>query len=437
MKTKNISFSLLLMGCLAFPIMTSASEMKERKETFSCERIIKPETQIFFENKVGELKVETWDRNSVKVDVAVSIDGDEDQVQKAMEVIRKMNFVQDGEKVTFNTRFYQMMNGMIPGRFTVVFLDGSKARLSRMEISFVLTMPKGNPLQLVQAYEKATLPDLDGKINIYLYESSMIAGRLPNCQDLNIEYGKAEIDSVQDISIRLYETKFILRHAGNVSLNSKYSETEIYNCGSLIIDSYEDKIHVNKHADLTVKAKYTTFTLADFIRGTFDLYESKLIAGRGDIVAISGKYCNLEFIYCKAVVFSSSYENKFICDQAGDFKATSSYSSYKITQLDGSLIMTNSYEDKISVFRVGKKFTGISLLCKYTGVDLMFEPGTAYKLDTDLKYSSFDFSKSSFREIRYHKEDDIFQYLGVTLGSDENSVPLVKVQMYEGGIKLK
>jgi hypothetical protein len=99
--------------------------------------------------------------------------------------------------------------------------------------------------------------------------------------------------------------------------------------------------------------------------------------------------------------------------------------------------MTNSYEDKISVFRVGKKFTGISLLCKYTGVDLMFEPGTAYKLDTDLKYSSFDFSKSSFREIRYHKEDDIFQYLGVTLGSDENSVPLVKVQMYEGGIKLK
>ena len=99
MKTKNIFFSLLMLGCLAFPLMTSASELKERKETYSFERVIKPETQIIFENKFGALKVETWEKNSVKVDVSISVDGDEEQVQKALDEIKKMAFVQDGDKV--------------------------------------------------------------------------------------------------------------------------------------------------------------------------------------------------------------------------------------------------------------------------------------------------------------------------------------------------
>ncbi|MCX6285525.1 MAG: hypothetical protein NTY96_00225 [Bacteroidetes bacterium] len=436
MKTKSIFFSLLLLGFLAAGLQSTASEMKERKEIYSFERIIKPETLINFENKVGPLKVETWGKNSVKVDVSVAIDGEEDQVQKALEVIRKMNFSQDGDKVSFNTRFYKTMSGMMPGNFRIIFLDGSTARLYKLDLSFVLTMPKDNPLALTQSYENVTLPDLNGRITLDLYESDLIAGKLPNCQSLIAKYGKAEIDSVRDINLNIYENKLKLTHAGNVTMNSKYSETEISSAGTMSINSYEDKLSIIKHGDLSIKAKYTTFTLADFYKGAFDLFECKLKAGNCDIIAISAKYCELEFISCKAIVLTS-FENKFISDQVGDLKAGSSYSSYKISQLDGSLYFTSSQEDKISVMQVGKKFTGINLISKYSDVDLLFEPGVAYKLDADLKYTSMDYPKSSFREIRYHKEDDVFRYLGVTQGGDENTVSTVKLEMYEGGIKLK
>jgi len=436
MKMKNIFFSLLLLGFLATGLQVSASEMKERKETYSFERIIKPETMICFENKVGPLKVETWEKNSVKVDVSVSIDGEEDQVQMVLEYIKKMNFSQEGDNVSFKTRFYKSMSGMIPGKFTITLLDGSTAKLYKLDLSFVMTMPKGNSLTLAQAYENVTLPDLNGKITLDLYESNLVAGKLPNCQTLTAKYGKAEIDSVQNIILTLYENKLVLRQAGDVTLNSKYSETEISSAGKMSINSYEDKLHILRHGVLGVKGKYTTFTLGDFTKGAFDLYECTLTAGNSDVVAMTAKYCNIKIISCKGAAITS-YENKFSFDKVGDLKAGSSYSSYTITQLDGSLTMTGSQEDKVSVMQVGKTFTGIDLVCKYTNVDLKFEPGTAYKLDADLKYSSFDYPKSSLREIRYHKEDDIFQYQGVTQGGDENTVPLVKLQMYEGGIKLK
>jgi len=437
MKTKNIFFSLSLFVFLAFNFPVTAGEMKETKEVYSFERIIKPTTQICFENKVGSLKVETWEKNSVKVDLFVIADGDNDEVQKVLEFLKKMKFIQDGDKVTFDTRFYKSMQGQIPGHFKVMLLDGSTVKLTRLEIAFVLTMPKNNPFYLNQAYENATLPDLNGTITLDLYECELVAGQLPNCQQITMKYGKGTIDSVFTVNLNLYENKLTLKHAGSVTLGSKYSEIDINNAGSLNIDSYEDKLTVLKHDDLIIKAKYTEFTLADFNKATFDLYECQVKARIGNIIAIGAKYCELEFNTCRAIVFTDSYENKFTSEIVGNIKANSSYGTYKIYRLDGNLNFLNSYEDEIEIREVGKKFTGISMNSKYSELELFFETGTAYKLDADLEYTNLDFPKSDFREIRYHKEDDKFQYTGVTHDSDENTVPQVKLQMYEGVIKLK
>jgi hypothetical protein len=447
MRTKSIFCSLLLLAFLAQGHVNAARNMKETKEVFSCERMISPTTVISFNNKTGPLKVETWDKNTVKIDITVNIDGDDDQVKKALDYIKKLNFVAAGDKVVFNTKFWKTISSsstvnffkvpVIGGKFKMILDNCEEIHLTRLDLSFVLTMPKANPFMLAQSYENATLPDLDGSVTLDLYESELTAGKLPGCQYVVAKYGKTEIDSVKDVNLKLYENNLIIRHAGDVNLSSKYSETEIASAGALNIDSYEDKINVAKHGDLAIKAKYTTFSLADFNKGTFDLYECKLGAGNGNILAISASYCSLECVSCQAIVFTSSYENKFACNQVGDFKAGSSYSNYKISRLDGSLVFTNSNEDKITLLQVGNRFTGISITSKYTDVELSFESGTVYKLDADLKYTSLDFPKSSFRETRYHKEDDVFQYMGVTQGGDENTVPTVRFQMYEGKIILK
>ncbi|MEI7662975.1 MAG: hypothetical protein WCK34_12280 [Bacteroidota bacterium] len=447
MKTKNIFYSLLLLALLASAHQVSARVMKEKRETFSCEKNIRAATLISFTNKIGPLRVETWDKSSVKDDVTVTIEGEEDQVKKALDYIKNINFSEPGDTVAFNTRCWKNVKygsnvtffnvPIIGGQFKLTLNDGETATLKKFDLSFVLTMPRGNPLALTQAYENVSLPDLDGRIRLNLYESDLVAGKLPDCRELTAKYGKVEIDSVKDIRLKLYETRLNIRHAGNVVLDSKYSETGIGNAGSLDIDSYEDKIHVPSHGDLAIKAKYTTFTLADFDKGTFDLYECTLNAGKANIVAISAKYCSFGFVSCHAVVFTGSYENKFTCGQAGDLKAASKYSSYKISNLDGNLNFMSSYEDKITVKQVGRKFTGISLTGKYTAIDLSFENGAACKIDADLKYTGMDFLKTAFREIRYHKEDELFQFLGVTAGSDENAVSEVKFRMYEGSVKLR
>jgi len=437
MKKNNIFFSLSLVILLVLSYTLTASERKETKEVYSVERIIKSTTQIYFENKTGSLKVETWEKNSVKVDLFITVDGDNDQVQKILDCIKKIQFDQKGDQVTFDTRFYKCMTGQIPGHFKVVLLDGSTVKLTRLDISFIITMPKNNPFSLKQAYENATLPDLNGNVILDLYECELIAGQLPNCRQIKMKYGKGVIDSVQNVNLNLYENNLILKHAGNVTLNSKYSEIKMYNSGSMNIDSYEDKISVLQHGDLFIRAKYTFFTLTDFSKATFDIYECTVKAGTGNIIAVGAKYCNLEFNTCKAIVFTESYENKFAAGFVGDIKASSNYSAYEIYHLDGNFNFLNSYEDQIKINEIGKKFTGITMTGKYSEIRMSFETGTAYKLDVDLEYTDFDFMKETFQELRYHKEEDKFQFIGVTQGSEVNTIPLVKINMYEGEIKLK
>ncbi len=437
MRKINKFCSLFFLVLMAGNMEAVAGEKKESKESFSFERVIKPETQIIFENKIGKLKVETWDKNSVKADIYVTIDGEADQVEKVLGVIRKMNFTEEGDKVSFNTRFYTTMSGMIPGKFSVTLPDCSAAKLRKLDVSFVLTMPRGNAFALVQSYEDATLPDLDGNVTLNLYECDLTAGNLPNCNQIISKFGKTGIDSVKDVSITIYEGKLMLHYAGSVKMISKYSSVEIGQMGSLTLESYEDKIHALSHGDLSVNAKYSDFQLADFNTGTFNLYECELKAGNGNIVALTAKYSTMEFLSCRAIVFTSGHENKFSCAQVGDLKASSKYCSYKITRLEGNMLFTASYEDKINVLQVHKNFKGIEISGKYAKVDLLFDKGASYKLNLNLKYTSLDYPKASFREIRYHKEDDHFEYLGVTAGGDENALPVVKMEMVEGGIRIK
>jgi hypothetical protein len=446
MKTKNLFYSIILLGLLSSSEPSIAGSTNETNAVFSCERIVNPTTTIHIKNRVGPLKVEGWDKNSVKVDVLVNIEGNTDQVTKAMDYIRKLNFTLSGDTLVFSTRFWKTLNsssvGSIfnsskGGRCKLTMDNGEEIKLTRLELSYVLTLPRKNPLILAQAYENATMTDLEGKVLLDLYECTLTAGKLPLCYLIKAKYGSVTVDSVQDVELRLYENKLNLRSAGNVKMDSKYSETKIQKCGSLNIDAYEDKITVYSHGDLMVKAKYTVLGLADFNKGTFDLYECKMTAGSGNIMAIAAKYCNISCISAVAVVFTSSYENQFSSSVVKDLKASSSYSSFHVTHLDGSLVFSSSYEDRATVTKIKKGFTAVNIAGKYSTFDLTFEPGTPYKLDVDLQYTTFEYPKTSLREIRYHKENEKLNYLGIIQGGDESTAQLIQAKMYEGSLNIK
>jgi len=402
MKTIIKTVAILLVVLTAFqglPVQGKTGSGLEK--TFVREKEALPAAIIKFENSIGPLTVATWNQTKVKIESVVSIDGEQDDVNKTLAAIEKLDFVVSGMALAFNTKFYDQMRSERPGKITLKLSDQSTVKLSKLSISYRLTVPENKSLDLTNKYEDVTLPDLGGKLTLNLYETQLIAGQITNEAKVDIKYGGGTIQSVNDIELSLYEAKLKIGHAGKMNMNSKYSTLEIQEAGALQIDSYEDHITIHKHGDVNATGKYTDFSLADCDKASVNLYECTVTIGI-----------------------------------AGSVTAESEYSQFDIKRLDDRLVFNKSYEDNIVIGLVDMGFSRIALNGKYTKLIAPVEKGAEFKVVADLHYAGLELPDNR-RDLTSEKKNETWKYSGLMNGAGEKTTKVVELNLYEGKALLK
>lgn len=431
----NMSLSVIF-GIFLLPL--TGLSMKETEKTITKEATVSPATIIRFETKLGPVKVETWEQNKVKLVTTLTVDGKEEDVARLIDLISDIQFVSSENELMIVTKFYSSYTENFPGGIKIVLNNGTILwGITKLKISYLLTIPRENPLGITVKYEHLELPDLTGNLDLQLYEGELQAGSVGGKATIDLKYTRGSIGSLQDAVIKLYESKLEVDRTGDLTLNSKYSDLMIRETGNVQFESYEDKLTFSKHLDVNGKAKYTTLFLADFPTGGFDLYECKLTSGTAGTVEIRAKYSSLTFASVEWINFSESYEVKFSGGSVGALSAASKYGVYTITHLGTSLAFRDSYEDAITIDEIGNKFNGLTISSKYTDLDMTFEKGTPYQIDATMKYTELIFPESAYREIRNYKDGSDHRYQGIVKGADEKTAPVVNLNMYEGTVKLK
>lgn len=409
---------------------------KEETQVVTKETSINSSTEIVFENKVGPLTVQTGEPGMVKVTMNVTIDGEPQAVQKVMDALKNLDFSASNGQIIFNTKFYTQWNENFPGGIKIILINGMRVSLSKLKISYLLTVPMGNPLAITSKYEEVTIPNLSQKLTLNLYESNFSVGQITNSAIITLKYSKGKIESVRNCELNMYESKLTMTSCGDADIITKYSTLSISNAGNLQVNAYEDNLTFYKHGNVEAKGKYTSFTLADFDSGAFDLYESKLKMGHVNTITITSKYTTFSLLSASKITFLESYECSFHGLFIRDLSIKSSYGKYSIEQLAGSLDLTG-YEDNMVINQMNKNFTGITVDGKYNSVEITFEKPVSYKLEADLKYTSLIYPKEQFQETYYHKDGSEFRIKGSMKGTSEGSVPSIRLNLYEGKVELK
>ncbi|MFH0762146.1 MAG: hypothetical protein V2A67_11650, partial [Bacteroidota bacterium] len=395
MKTPIKTFAILIMVLTAFQgIPAQGKTGSGIEKTIVREKAIVPAAIIKFENSIGPLTVATWNKQlNVKIETVVSIDGEQDDVNKTLAAIENIDFIVSGITVTFETKFYDEMRSERPGKITLKLPDQSTVKLSKLSISYRLTVPENQSLDLTNKYEDVTLPDLSGKLTLNLYEAHLTAGLITNEAKVDIKYGGGTIQSVNDIELSLYEAKLNIGHAGKMNINSKYSTLEVQEAGALQIDSYEDHITIHKQGDVNVAGKYSDISLSDFSKASVNLYECTLTAGI-----------------------------------AGSVTAESEYSRFDIKRLDESLVFNKSYNDQIVIGLVDMGFSRIGLNGKYTSLIAPVEKGAEFKVVADLHYAGMELP-DKHADLISEKKDDKWKYAGLMNGADKNTTKVVELTL--------
>lgn len=173
-------------------------------------------------NQFGDMKVVTWDRKEVKVDVSIVTKSDEeDRAQRLLDNI-SIEDEKDSNTISFKTKFDNKNN-------KEESKDGSrKARHEEMHIDYVVSLPSSTTLNAQNQFGKLTVPDYRGEVELVSEFGALITGQLGNAKKVTASFGSANIEEVDggEVDIK-YGTGEIKKLGGEISLNIEFSQAKV------------------------------------------------------------------------------------------------------------------------------------------------------------------------------------------------------------------
>jgi hypothetical protein len=181
MKMQTCTLLMILFALRSFAIEPDLEKQKKWTKTHP----VTSSDKITFDNRFGELKIVTWDRPEVKVDVTITATATTaEKAQQMLDNIQISDTDTDGDwKV--KTIFKKGHDG------------GKNQKSQQIKIDYIAYLPKTQPLHLENQFGPIQLADYDGPLEIESRFGSIKAGQLSNLTSLTIEFGKLDIQSIR------------------------------------------------------------------------------------------------------------------------------------------------------------------------------------------------------------------------------------------------
>src|SRR4030095_8559854 len=244
---------LLLISSIALATSAYANEEPkvEKKKTYTKSYSLSSGDKISLFNQCGEMKLNTWDKNEIKVDVSITAKADDDQ--RAQQILDKIT-IEDGKnggQVYFKTKVAkdQWDNKDKSEKGMSKEEKKDKHRNEGMEINYTVYLPAGNSLDAENQFGAMTVPDYRGEASLTSKFGSLKAGKINNGKSVSVEFGKADIAQLNGgkLSIK-FSSGTVTKLTGDVDA----------------VFEFCDKIKVNidnEVKDLDIKNSYSTLYL--------------------------------------------------------------------------------------------------------------------------------------------------------------------------------
>jgi len=228
-------FSLLAAYCIFG--QESFSEKRSLSKAFK----ISQNTSLEIANKYGDIIFETWEKDSVKIDVSILVEAKKpdvvDQLMEmaVVEIEKKGSFIIAKTDWGRNTSFWNKSLNEISRAF------GADQKI---QIDYKVFAPDDLNLDIQNKFGDVFLPAYRGEVILDISHGDLRCRNLEDPKSVKVSYGKALVDKLNEGMISLEFAELRTRIAKNLSLISRSSEIFIDNANSLSLDSRNDELYL-------------------------------------------------------------------------------------------------------------------------------------------------------------------------------------------------
>ena len=284
LQTTKLAFLLFTFALTLSSFFTASgkeSNSVEKKKSMIKIFDVSAKDNLTIDNQFGQVKVNLWDKSEIRVDIQITANSSsEDRAQRylnSVEIIEKKS----GDQISLRT----VIDKQESASGWNWAWNSSKDEKNQVQIDYVVSMPKNNALTVRNRFGKTNIPFFSAPLTVESKYGSFVATGLTGSKnDIDVAYGKAEIQDME-----------------NGNLDISYSSLELENVKVLVINNRFGKMKI----------------------GSVDKIDGKLSYSGGRIGVLKGS-CNLKLEY------SGGFRIEQMTTSADNVDIQASYSSVAI-----------------------------------------------------------------------------------------------------------
>ncbi|MCD4682924.1 MAG: hypothetical protein K8R86_06550 [Bacteroidales bacterium] len=240
MKTLKLSLLIVLLGTL---IGTQLSAKEEFTKKISKSFDVNKDATLAIKNKFGKIHCENWDKNSISIEVTITIEAsNQEKANKYFDKI-DISFSGSSTRVSATTNLEDNL------------FDKNNNEIS---IDYMINMPRSISVELDNKFGDIIIDEVYGSSMIELGYGSINAKKLAgDNNELEIKFSEGFIGYVKSADLELKYSELEIDEANDMSAESKFSELDIGKIDVLTLESGYDDDFIGKIRDLDVEADFS------------------------------------------------------------------------------------------------------------------------------------------------------------------------------------
>ncbi len=267
----QISILISLMLLFATANLSAQEVRKSFHESYD----VKADAKVSIDNKYGRVRIHTWDRNEVVIDVQVSVDAKSEN--ESQRILDKINV-----KITGSADLVK----------AITTIDGKlNCKNCNMNIEYEVKMPASNALVLYNEFGNAYVENLSGNTLIKIGYGNLVLGELTSKENnIEVKFGDAEIAFLKAGDLIVEYGSLDLGKAGYLDMYSRFSGLEIGSVSELDLDSQYDGIEIGSVDNMRAKASFTSIEIGE----VFDKLDLTSSYGGVEIDRVAGGFSSID-----------------------------------------------------------------------------------------------------------------------------------------------
>jgi len=238
-------------------VMAQFTETKQINKRFK----VTPETRIEITNKYGDIKINTWEKDSIIFDINIKIEDKKlSKLEKALDDV-DFDFINSQHFVIARTKVGESRSGL--EKEIANFKESVFQSDGKIEINYTVWMPKTNQLKVENKFGDVYIDDYLGEIEIILSNGNLKSHDFEGKANLKLSFADATINQMKTGRLDCNYSEIFIKKAGKIDIASKSSEFEIIEIKDLNTDSRRDKFRIQMIEILDARGSFSNYRISE------------------------------------------------------------------------------------------------------------------------------------------------------------------------------